>query len=170
LLNNILLTVNYVQMKNLRTALLCAGITLMSLASKAQTDKPPVTEPDYNRPRLFDALPSRLTVSIDELTSLINVSSGRTASLTLSKESMVKFEGAVVSTDNGEDGRVQSSVLRSANFNGATLTLSRIINDDGSMYFTGRIISFQHGDCYELKNESGNYFFIKRNYYQMVSE
>jgi hypothetical protein len=42
-------------------------------------------------------------------------------------------------------------VIRSEVFNGARLTVSKITNPDGSIRYSGRIISFKHGDCMNWK-------------------
>lgn len=157
-------------MKNIRTILLCACTSLCSLFVSAQSNKVPVNEPDYNKPRLFDDLPSRIPVGIDDLKSIMNASAGQNASLKLSSDSPLQFNGEVVSVSTKYDNKIQSIVMRSANFNGATLTVSRIMNNDGSYKFTGRIISFQHGDLFELKNEAGSYVLVKKNYYELVNE
>lgn len=157
-------------MKTIRTTLLCATTVLFSLCAFAQNDKPPVNEPDYNKPRLFDDLPSRIAVSTADLKSIISASAGQTASLTLSAESALQFDGQVISVASKYDNKIKSTVLRSANFKGATFTVSRIVNENGSSYFTGRIINFQYGDLYELVNEEGNYVLVKKNYYELVNE
>lgn len=157
-------------MKNIRTSFLCATAVLFSLFAFAQNDKPPVNEPDYNKPRLFDDLPSRISVSTADLKSIISASTGQQASLTLSKESALQFDGQVVSVSSKYNNKIKSAVLRSANFKGATFTVSRVLNDNGSSYFTGRIINLKYGDLYELKNEEGNYVLIKKNYYELVNE
>ncbi len=156
-------------MKNLRSIMLMA-CTLLSCCLHAQKDNTPINEPDMNKPRLFDGLPNRIPVNTDELNNLLNAPVGRLASLKLTAQSSLQFDGEVVSVSDKFENNIQSVVLRSSNFNGARLTISRIVNDDGSFSFTGRIISFKHGDLFELKNESGSYVLIKRNYYELVNE
>lgn len=157
-------------MKNLRTMFLIAGICLASVQSFSQNDKIPVNEPDYNKPRLFDGLPSRISISVDELESLVNTSVGRSASIKLATGTAHHFDGQVVSVSDNSDTRLQSVVVRSANYRGANLTISKILNADGSISYTGRIISFQHGDLFELKKEQGAYVLVKRNFYELVNE
>lgn len=157
-------------MKNLRTAMLCVCTLLSVMFTKAQENKIPINEPDYNKPRLFDALPSRIPVSSNELNAILDAPVGRTASIALGETNSVRFAGDVVSVSSQDDQQVRSVVIRSSNYNGARLTLSRIAKADGTVSFTGRIVSFQHGDLYELKNESGNLFLVKRNYYELVNE
>lgn len=157
-------------MKNLRTSLLCVLAMLSALFTVAQDNKIPINEPDHNKPRLFDALPSRIPVDVSELNALLDAPMGRTASIALGEETGIRFNGEVVSVATQPDDQVRSVVVRSQNYNGARLTLSRITKADGTVSFVGRIISFQHGDLYELKNESGKMVLIKRNYYELVNE
>ena len=166
-------------MKNLRTTFLCVMTLLSTLFTVAQDNKIPINEPDHNKPRLFDALPSRIPVSIIELNAILEAPVGRNASITLGEATGMRFDGEVVSvatqgevvsTASQNDVQVQSVVIRSRNYNGARLTLSRIRKADGTTAFAGRIISFQHGDLYELKNESGTLVLVKRNYHELVNE
>jgi hypothetical protein len=168
--NNILLTFKKVEMKNLRTSLLCVMALLSALFTIAQDNRIPINEPDHNKPRLFDALPSRIPVSISELNAILDAPMGRTTSIALGEETGMRFDGEVVSVATQPDDQVRSVVLRSRNYNGARLTLSRIAKADGTVSFVGRIISFQHGDLFELKNESGNLVLVKRNYHELVNE
>jgi hypothetical protein len=61
-------------------------------------------------------------------------------------------------------------VINSTNYNGARLTFSKTSNRDGSVSYNGRIVSFQHGDLFELKNQEGSFVLIKRNFYELVNE
>ncbi len=157
-------------MKNLRTAIFCVSLTLSGLCASAQTEKIPINEPDYKKPRLFDGLPARIPVTTSDLNALVDAPVGRMAAITLCTESATLFNGEIVSIATQDDNKLQSVVIRSTNFNGARFTLTRITRADGSYSFAGRIISFQHGDVYELKNESGNMVLVKRNYHDLVNE
>ena len=166
-------------MKNLRTTLLCAMTLFSALFTVAQENKIPINEPDHNKPRLFDALPSRIPVSVTELNAILDAPLGRNTSIALGEANGMRFDGEVVSVaTQGEvvsaasqhDAQVRSVVVRSRNYNGARLTLSRIEKADGTVSFAGRIISFQHGDLFELKNESGALVLVKRNYHELVNE
>lgn len=157
-------------MKNFRALLICISIFLSGIQLFAQKKEIPINEPDYNKPRLFDALPARIPVTKEELNTLINAPSGKKASLKFTGSSLNYFDGNIISVASQENNKIQSTVLRSSNYNGATLTVSKIKNEDGSFSFAGRIISFQHGDLFELKNENGNYVLVKRNYNELVSE
>ena len=156
-------------MKNLRTAVLCACTVLCSVVSFAQ-NRIPVNEPDYNKPRLFNNLPEKIQVSPADLESLFSSPVGRPANLRLTMDASVKFEGELVSISERSSGGQQSLVVRSTNFNGARLTISRFMNEDGTVTYRGRIISFQHGDCYILEDMNGQLTLVKKNFYDLVNE
>ncbi|HWR33990.1 MAG TPA: hypothetical protein VN451_10700 [Chitinophagaceae bacterium] len=157
-------------MKNLRTPVLCASLMLCSLFSMGQTQKVPVNEPDHNRPKLFNNLPEKIPFNPDNLLSLQNRQTGSNISISLSDEQPIPFEGTMVSAVSRNDGKVESIVVKSTNYNGATFSMSRVINDDGRIIYSGRLISFRHGDLYILQQSEGGYMLVKKNFYDLVNE
>jgi len=157
-------------MKNLCTVAICVCISLGSLTAFAQPTKIPINEPDYNKPRLFQNLPSIIPVSVNKLNNLLSTDQSRPIQTDLSDQSELPFAGSIVSRANAEGNKIQSVVIRSSNFNGATLTISKTINEDGTVTYSGRLISFQHGDAYVLKNQDGHYSLVKKDFNELVSE
>jgi len=157
-------------MKNLRTPMLCVCITLFSFCAVAQDIKVPVNEPDNNKPKLFNKLPDYVSVNITGLNTLLNAPVGKAVSIDLGSDSPFLFEGHVVSVASKFENTLQSVVIRSTNFPGARLTFSQITNADGTFSYTGRIISFQHGDLFELQNQNGKFALIKRKFNDLVNE
>lgn len=158
-------------MKNLRTIAACISITLYSLGSSAQTGNTvPVNEPNYNKTKLFQGLPEKIQVSKDNLSSLFSEQVGRTVSLDLSNDESFLFTGDVVSTVSKYENSIQSVVIRSTNFPGARLTVSKITDANGNISYTGRIISMQHGDLFELKNDNNQLVLVKRKFHDLVNE
>jgi hypothetical protein len=90
--------------------------------------------------------------------------------MVISDGSTFRFTGKVVSAVSKYQNSIVSIVVRSTNFAGASLTISKITNEDGTITYRGRIISRQHGDLYELKQVNNNYVLIKRKYYDLVNE
>ena len=157
-------------MKNLRTTVLCAVIALCSHSVLAQNKPVPVNEPDYNKPKLFANLPDKIQVSAGELDNLFNTQAGRPANLKLSAVNDLRFEGEIASVAGKHEDSLQTIIIRLTNYNGARFTLSRISNTDGTVSYTGRIISFGHGDLYELQKQDGGLVLVKRNFYDLVNE
>ncbi len=157
-------------MKNIRATMLCVVFAVTTFVSRGQEQKIPLNEPDNNRPRLFTSLPDKIPVTISNMDNLLSAPVGRNNQFRLSEDNSLQFAGEVVSTASKYNNTIQSVVIRSDIFNGARLTLSRITNPDGTIRYTGRIISFKHGDLYELENQDGQLVLVKKNYYELVNE
>ena len=153
-------------MKNLIKGAICLSIFFVCLGVKAQ--KPPVREPDNNRPKLFQNLPEKINCKINELTPLLELETGKPVSFLFTNNTY--FRGIVSSVASHSENSLVSVVIRSTNFPGAALSFSRIIKEDGTVSYNGRIISFQHGDAYEINQENGRYFFVKKGFYDLVNE
>ncbi len=148
---------------------LLPGICLILFCSAVSAQNSiPVNEPDQNKPRLFTDLPDKIPVDISTLQTLVNTETGKAANLRLTTNGSISFTGQVVS--RADDNRIHSVVIRSGNFNGATLTLSSSAQPNGAVKFTGRIISMQHGDVYELQYQNNQYILIKKNFYDLINE
>lgn len=158
-------------MKNIRTTVLCVCISIISFNAFAQhQDVPPVNEPDYNKPKMFAAFPEQIPVNLTILNNLFTASLGATVDMNIADGSSFRFAGEVVSTVSKYENKIRSVVIRSSNFNGARLSVSKITNDDGSIAYTARIISRGHGDLYELQNLNNRFILVKRSYYDVVNE
>lgn len=155
-------------MKYLLLPGLCLSLLLTCVDTSAQ-EKIPVNEPNLNRPALFTNLPDIIPVSLADLQNLINVETGKDVSLRLGQSSIAGFNGQVVSRAD-KYNNIHSVVIRSSNFNGATLTLSSSTQPNGAVKFTGRIISFIHRDLYELQNQNDQYILVKKNFYDLINE
>ena len=153
-------------MKNLVKGILCLSVFVVSINLRAQN--PPVREPDMNRPSLFQNLPEKITCRVDDLSALLEAQVGTTVSFNFADNT--NFHGVVSSVANKFENTLQSVVIRSTNFPGAALSVSKLIKEDGTVSYVGRIISFQHGDAYEITMENGQYYFIKKGFYDLVNE
>jgi len=153
-------------MKNLAKGFTCLSLFFICLQSNAQT--PPVREPDMNRPALFQNLPNKISCRISDLSVFLESEIGKPVSFSLVNN--LSFQGVVSSVASKFDNTLNSVVIRSTNFPGAALSFSRITKEDGTYAYVGRIISFQHGDAYEINLENGQYYFIKKGFYDLVNE
>jgi len=145
---------------------LCLSLTLLSSVVIHSQDSPPVNEPDLKKPLLFTNLPSKVPLETSFLKALINVEKGKEVSVQMGKTAL---EGKVISSVR-KYNNIQSVIIRSSNFNGATLTLSSSTRPDGTVKISGRLLSLQHGDLYELQKENEQYVLIKKNYYDLINE
>jgi hypothetical protein len=157
-------------MKNHRTAALCVCITIYGLCSSAQNQGLQANDLRATKPKLFLSLPEKVSINTANLNSLLNTPVGHTININLSNDIPFQFEGQVVSSAIGEASNIQTVIIQSTNYNGARLTLSKIKNTDGTIFYSGRILSFQHEDMLELKNQNGHYILVKRKLNEVISE
>ena len=153
-------------MKNLAKGIICLSVFFVGIKLSAQN--PPVREPDMNRPSLFQNLPEKISCRINDLSALLQSEVGTTVSFSFAVNT--NFQGVVSSVATKFENTLQSVVIRSTNFPGAALSFSKLIKEDGTVSYVGRIISFQHGDAYEITLENGQYYFIKKGFYDLVNE
>lgn len=159
-------------MKNLRTSVLCACMILFSLCAVAQDQKIPINEQDHNKPHLFDHLPPKISFNPESLISLGNKQTGSIININLSADAKttVAFEGKLISSGSSGNGNTQSLVIKSTNYPGATFSMSKVTNSDGTITYTGRLMSFKHGDLYVIQQINGQYELVKKNFYDLVNE
>ena len=153
-------------MKTIQTGILSLLCLLSCLISYSQ--EVPIREPDLNKPLLFEHLPQKLTCRMNELQSLLQANTGQVININVADN--LNLRGVVSSVANSDNGKLISVVIRSTNLGGAVLSFSKITPENAVPYYTGRIISMQHGDCYELTLENGNYVLNKKGFYDMINE
>jgi hypothetical protein len=128
----------------------------------------PINEPDRNKPQLFSDLPQKLTVRLDDIDASLNEAVGKNVAIHLATGFVM--QGVVISKSDGLDPNVKSIVVRSSNRVGATCTLTKVMNSDGSVTYRGRIMGMHNGDAYELTNDNGTYTLTKKNLYDLFNE
>ena len=135
-------------------------------------DRVVLHEPDHNKPALFTNLPDNIPFDSNELNSLFNnnAAKGKEADAGLLNKKLPGFNGKIISATSKYNNTLQSVVIRSAGFNGATLTLSSFTTTDGTVKYSGRIVSFQHGDAFVLQKENEQYFFVKKKFHELIFE
>lgn len=157
---------NYLKFSGLGLLLIIS--CLQSVAQEQATIK----EPDYNKPSLFAAFPDKIPVDISELKNLFSNVAAKGTGVTVKflNKQLPDFDGKIVSMSSKYNNTLRSVVVRSTKFNGATLTLSSSTTTDGAAIYTGRIISFQHGDLFVLQKENEQYYLIKKKYHELINE
>lgn len=126
---------------------------LMSLLTTASFAQSKTTLPE-----VFAAYPNTVSVSVPAIDNSFANKADDQVSLMLSPE--FTFTGTVLSNRNVYDN-LQTILVRSAENAESVLQLSKIINADKSVSFSGRILNKSAADGYELKNEGGTYFLKK---------
>lgn len=157
-------------MKSLRTSVVCTAFLLCAFVTFAQVSQAPVNEPDLNKPRLFSQFPDKILISTSKINDLFNSHPGEAAVISLTTDNSAQFRGEVISTSSKYENKLQTVLIRSTNFEGARLSISRVVDENGQISYRGRILSFSHGDLYELENHEGQYQLVKKNFYDLVNE
>src|SRR5215469_3650796 len=150
-------------MKNLGSAVLTAFISFFSITGFTQLQKHvlPVNEPDYNKPKLFADLPDRIDFNPKDFVGVFDLQPGQSTNLQIS--STFNFSGKIVSKSS--EANSSSVVIRMIDRPGARLIISKVIDENNSEKYLGRIISIKHSDCYEIVLENGQYYFKKKGIY-----
>lgn len=136
----------------------------------AQSNQPPVNEPDYNKPELFKSLPAKVIIPTGEINSLFLADRGGKISLSLTADPRNNLEGEIISITSKYGDSIRSVCIISSNFKGARLTISRLLGRDGITTYVGRMISFGNADVYEMDYSGQRFLFIKKNWYDLVNE
>jgi hypothetical protein len=140
-----------------------------SLSLKAQV-KAPLREPDYTKPKLFNSLPASIEVLEQDLTTVLNSGAQKSQEirLPLANSRISPFTGKLAYAFAQD--QLRTVTIQSTSFNGAILTISSTTNADGTVSFTGRMYSMQHGDALELQEKDKHYYWVKKNLYEMMTE
>lgn len=154
-------------MKILKTGLLSLLLTLCAACASAQLVAP-AQAANLRKPELFRDLPNRMEVRQQVLAPLLQNKLGDKVSVPLA--SGFTFDGVVVSKSNAAETRYKTVVLRSTNRPGASFTITGIQKADNTMQYSGRMLSLQHNDAYEMKDEGGQLALEKTQLEDLLSE
>ena len=155
-------------MKMQQTAALIALLTACYLQSPAQGKTPPINEPNHNKAKVFGDINDKQEVNIANLESLLKLSVGTSVNTTIATG--FRLVGTVTSKSNPEDASVKSVVVKSNTRQNATLTFTKIIKQDGSIRYTGRILSRDASDALEIIMDGNRYVVAKKGFYDMINE
>ncbi len=129
--------------------------------ASAQITKEVNSQSALAKPKLFKSSPERINIRLSEYDHIFNYEVGKTVLLPFASD--FSLAGTVVSKAEDAYANTKSIVIRSSDKAGATFTLSRIINQDNTITYRGRILSFKHADAYDIVKENGAYFLMKKN-------
>jgi hypothetical protein len=144
------------------------SVCMLQTAAQQNTKKLPISQYDYNKPKLFKDLPNRINAPLKKFDDVFDFAEGKSVDLPFASD--FRFQGIVVSKSEDVAANVKNIVIKSTNRAGATLTLSRFINADNTIRYSGRIMSFQHRDAYEVAYENGSYYLVKKGLYDLYEE
>lgn len=141
-------------MKYLLTKITCAVLlTLIAVTGYTQQNTRPV------KPAMFSKQPSTINCTALELSKFFAVAQGENASLSF--DNTFKTKG-VVASNLVKYKNLQSLAIKLPEFNNAMFSLSKRIDENNNVVYTGRIINQLSADAYILKRVDANkYQLIK---------
>jgi hypothetical protein len=135
--------------------LLCCLLCNLSMAQS----KLPLRQTLPNKSPLFSKLPQKVTANKLHIDRLFSIADEGYIKIPLADNNY--FEGVVLEKVR-KNPNVISMNVKLTNYEGAMLTVSKIVNDDQTVNYVGRIVSIKHGDIYMLTFEDNKYYFTKQ--------
>jgi len=115
--------------------------------------------PPSVKPKQFAQYPDVINCSQAELDKVFNMSSGQMVSMNFSND--FSFGGDIISKMT-RYSNLQSAVVKSPAFNNTIFNLSKRINPDNSITYTGHILNKDFFDGYELKRNADGSYQLKK--------
>jgi hypothetical protein len=129
--------------------------------------KLPLRQELPNKSPLFSKLPQKVAASKLHIDRLFSIADSGHIKIPLSDNNF--FEGVVLEKVR-KNQNVVSMNVKITNYEGAMLTVSKIVNDDQTVNYVGRIVSIKHGDVYMLTFEDNKFYFTKSMQSTMLVE
>jgi hypothetical protein len=112
-----------------------------------------------SKPNLFNNYPSLIACNENTLQNIFNATEGQNISVAFSNN--FSFVGNV-SANIVKYSNLQTVTITASQLDNALLCISKIINEDNSITYTGRILNTNYADGYVIaKNRIGNYELTK---------
>ncbi|MDB5275238.1 MAG: hypothetical protein JWR61_193 [Ferruginibacter sp.] len=144
-------------MKHLATTTLLVLLILAAVTSFAQEH--PQNRASPAKPALFTQFPDVINCTAGQLNSFFNSRPGE--NIAVSFNSNLMLDGNVKSNIS-KYSNLQTVVVKLAQFNNISFTISRIIDEDNQIVYSGHLFDPAYADGFELKNKGGgNYQFVK---------
>ena len=154
-------------MRNLKTSLL-AIILIISLLQATAQSTPPLNQPNYNKTKIFNDLPEKFKVNLNNLENLFNLPVGTAINTTAAPS--FPLIGIIMSKSNPTDQQVKSVVIKTSTRQNAIFTFTRLTAIDGSVKYIGRMMGQQAGDALQIIREGDHYVFRKQGFYELLNE
>lgn len=154
-------------MKFLKTGIICLLLSLCAASTFAQS-RSLTRDGNSKKPQLFNDLPQRIPVNMQSFAQLLQKGIGENVNVPLA--SGFTFTGIVVSKSDASEVRSNTVVIKSSNRPGAALTITGIRKGDGTIRYSGRMLSLKHSDAFEMIERDGGFALEKKDLGELVSE
>ncbi len=109
--------------------------------------------------KLFADFPNTVEISKQTLKNLFTAIPGQKVNVPFNEKFI--FKGQVMSNEV-KYANLQSMIVRSENSGGTLFQLSKIINKDNSVSYTGRIINPDALEVFEIKNDMADNYSLQK--------
>lgn len=137
-------------------AFACMAVLLCGHKAISQVT-PPLSQHVSDKPMLFTSLPQKLECNLEEIDKLFIAEQSQKLQLHLNNH--LRLEGVVMEKVQ-KSPEILSINFKANNHGGALFNISRIIQN-GTIRYTGRIISRENGDVLMMVKENEKYYFTK---------
>ncbi|HEY0678716.1 MAG TPA: hypothetical protein VGD17_10545 [Chitinophagaceae bacterium] len=143
-------------MKKLYATAYVAILLLCTYIAEAQST-PPLNEQVADKPLLFASLPQKLECNLEEIDRLFMAETSQKMILRLNNQ--LQLDG-IVAERVQQSPEVVSINFKLGKYPGTLFNISRIIQN-GTIRYSGRIISRDNGDVLSLVKDNEKYYFTK---------
>lgn len=151
-------------MKHLATTTLMVLLTFTAVTSFAQEH--PQNRASPAKPSLFTKFPDVINCSAGQLNSFFNSRQGDDIAVCFN--SSLTLDGNIKSSFS-KYSNLQTVVVKLPQFHNILFTISRIVDEDRQIVYTGHLFDTAYADGYELKNKGGgNYQLVKIDMEKML--
>ncbi|MEJ7767628.1 MAG: hypothetical protein WKF89_07435 [Chitinophagaceae bacterium] len=119
---------------------------------------PPIRQNNTEKLSLFSRLPEKFLLDKASIEKLFTSPVSGTVKILLADNTF--FEGTVTEIVQ-KNLNVASINIKSSNFDGALLTISKTTYENKSVKYAGRIVSMRYGDVLTLTNKNNQFIFSK---------
>lgn len=111
------------------------------------------------KPKLFESLPSSITISESLLQSFFSLSPNQETTLDFGGQ--FTFPCRVLSKQ-AKYNNLQTVIVKSPSFGNAIFQVSRVTNEDNTISFSGRIINEKAFDGYAIKRTTNGTYLLEK--------
>ncbi len=154
-------------MKNLLQVAAIVATLFAFLPARAQYVPKEAQKQQTEKALLFAQLPPIFNMNTNLLQNIFTINAFEKIMIPVSPG--IFFEGTVLEKVRTNDHVVNMNI-RSSNFAGALMTISKITFDDQTVNYLGRIINIRYSDAFVLKKVNGQFVFVKEKQAHVVTE
>lgn len=140
-------------MLSLRKTMLLSLVSLCTYAGATAQQTAEV------KPRVFASYPSTLSISETTLQKIFTLISNQEAVIDFGNNLVLPVK---IIRNETRNANLQTVIIRSSAFNNAMMQVSKIINEDQTITYAGRIINEKTADGFEIKKTRSGLYQLQK--------